>query len=422
MHAAGWPDLPDLMNRCLVPGLSIAVEADGEPLWAAGYGTIAAGSSTPVGPRTAFQACSISKHVAAFGAVRLVGQGVLALDEDVNRYLTSWRLPTDGWVVTVRQVLAHTAGLSYNWFRGRGAGEPVPTLLDVLDGRPPADTPPVRPSLLPGSRFRYSGSHYAVLQQLMVDVTGEGFEELMRALVFQPLAMADSSYDQSLPYRRPDLVASGHHNDGVPVRGGWRTIVEQAGAGLWTTPSDLVRLEREIVRAAEGRSALLSAELAGEMLTPQVPGGYGLGTAVDGTRFGHDGGNIGYCCFSYAWTGSGAAVAMMSTVEDAMEVKLAVLAVAEQRYRRPPAQAIDDVAGRYLLREGYPVDISRVDGRLTFAVAGQPDVALEPLPGGRYRVPGLDCDLAFRGDGDSGVVMDLREGAAVTTCRRTVSG
>lgn len=103
----------------------------------------------------------------AFGALRLAGDGVLDLDGDIAGYLTSWQLPAagGGWRprVTLRQLLAHTAGLSYNWFRGHDTGEPAPSLLQVLLGEAPANTPPVRPSLLPGSPFRYSGSHYAVL-------------------------------------------------------------------------------------------------------------------------------------------------------------------------------------------------------------------------------------------------------------------
>jgi Helicase conserved C-terminal domain/Beta-lactamase len=62
----------------------------------------------------------------------MVGDGTLDLDADIGDYLTSWQLPADaGWraSVTLRQLLAHTAGLSYNWFRGYGQDEPVPSML-----------------------------------------------------------------------------------------------------------------------------------------------------------------------------------------------------------------------------------------------------------------------------------------------------
>jgi CubicO group peptidase (beta-lactamase class C family) len=154
--------LADLMDTYRVPGISIAVGQEDGQVWSAGYGTTDAAGPTPVNAHTAFQACSISKHVAAFGTLRLVADGVLDLDADIHEYLTSWQLPaSEGWraSVTLRQLLAHTAGLSYNWFRGYGVDEPTPSLLQTLQGEAPANTPPVRASLLPGGRFRYSGGH-----------------------------------------------------------------------------------------------------------------------------------------------------------------------------------------------------------------------------------------------------------------------
>lgn len=398
--------LADLMDLYRIPGISVAVGQQDREIWTASYGTVGTDVATPISSRTVFQACSISKHVAAFGALRLVANGALDLDADIHQYLTSWQLPaSDGRRanVTLRQLLAHTAGLSYNWFRGYGTGEAVPSLLQTLAGHAPANTPPVRASLLPGSRFRYSGSHFAVLQQLLVDVTGSRFEELMLALVLGPVGMADSSFDQQFPRTRPELVALGHHSAGTPVAGDWRTIPEMAGAGLWTTPTDVVRLELEITRAAAGGSQLLNRDLAEQMLTPQTPAdGYGLGTEVnddaDYRRFGHTGRNIGYNCFSHAWPDAGAAIAVMTNSEDAREVLSSINAAAERQYATYPQQAVapNDVTGRYLLRENYPIDIAAADGRLTLTAPNQPSAGLRQLPNGRYQLPGLDLEIRFQ--------------------------
>ena len=71
-------DLQELMQTYRVPGFSIAAgRLDGDA-WCAGYGTIGAGRPDRVSCHTVFQACSISKHVAAFGALRVVGDGVLS--------------------------------------------------------------------------------------------------------------------------------------------------------------------------------------------------------------------------------------------------------------------------------------------------------------------------------------------------------
>ncbi|MEW2146668.1 serine hydrolase domain-containing protein [Micromonospora vinacea] len=417
--------LPELMKSYDVPGVSISVGHLGGQVWAAGFGVLAGGTSTPVTPGTAFAACSISKHVAAFGALLLVQAGVLDLDADIGEYLTSWHLPgRDGRQgVTVRQLLAHTAGLSDTWYRGYPADR-APSLLQVLDGSGTTTTPPVRPTLLPGSRFRYSGSHYSVLQQLMVDVTGTPFEDLLRALVLEPLAMADSSFDQQFPHRRPEQVAHGHHGGGTRVPGGWRTQPELAAAGLWSTPTDLLRLDLEIARAVSGGSKLLGRDLATQMWTPQFPGGsYGLGTELNDQvgrrRFGHTGLNVGYTCFSYVWPDSGTAVAAMTNSEDGWELLVSIRAAADRRYattRTTPAP-LADVTGRYVLHDDHPIDIAVTDGQLTFAAAAQQPVVLAADPDGRYRHPELDLEVRFLRTDDKPYVLELRQEGVTQTAR-----
>lgn len=187
----------------------------------------------------------------------------------------------------------------------------------------------------------------------MLDVTGTPFDELMQVLVLGPVGMSDSSFSQQFPHERPGSAALGHHVTGTPVPGGWRTLPEMAGAGLWSTPADLVRLELEIARAAAGESPLLARDLAGQMLAAQVPGGMGLGTEVDTSagylRFGHTGGNVGYGCFSFAWPDAGEAVAMMANSDGAMEVLGSVLTAAERRcapsFDRAAVAVSEDMTG-----------------------------------------------------------------------------
>ncbi|GAA2550812.1 hypothetical protein GCM10010435_21180 [Winogradskya consettensis] len=402
--------LAELMAGYRVPGVSIAVGDVTGRVWAAGYGST--GAEAPVTADTAFPACSISKHVTAFGALRLADSGVLELDADVAEYLASWQLRG----VTVRQLLAHTAGLSDTWYRGYAQDCDAPSLLQVLEGSGPASTPPVRPALLPGSRFRYSGSHYSVLQQVMVDATGSSFDELMRTLVLEPVAMAGSSFDQRFPHRHP--VARGHHGGGATIAGGWRTQPELAAAGLWSTPTDLLLLELEIARAVAGDSKLLSHDLATQMVTQQVPGGFGLGTEVDDSagrrRFGHTGQNVGYTCFSFAWPDRGTAVAAMTNSEDGWEVLASIRAAADRLYATAvPAAPLSDVTGRYVLRDDYPIDIAVVGERLTFSAAGQPPVVLVAHPEGHHVHPGLDLEIRFLPTG-----VELRqEGRSQTAAR-----
>src|SRR4051812_7408189 len=137
--------LAERMDIHTVPGVSVAVVADFELAWARGYGRREAGKPERVTQATLFQAASLSKPVAATAALRLVQDGTLALDEDVNRYLSTWKVPANGaWQprVTLRHLLSHGAGLTVHGFPGYRRNTPLPALPAILDGTPPANTPP----------------------------------------------------------------------------------------------------------------------------------------------------------------------------------------------------------------------------------------------------------------------------------------
>ena len=121
--------LDDRMAHHNVPGVSVAI-IDGEEIgWARGYGVLQIGRPERVSTDTLFQAASISKPVTAVAVMRLVEDGRLDLDEDVNRYLKSWRVPPNGawqpWV-TLRQLLSHSAGVTVHGFPGYPLGRPIP--------------------------------------------------------------------------------------------------------------------------------------------------------------------------------------------------------------------------------------------------------------------------------------------------------
>ncbi|HVG00158.1 MAG TPA: serine hydrolase domain-containing protein [Chloroflexia bacterium] len=289
-----------------VPGVSLAVTSHGDIEWSRGYGVLEAGGSAPVTPDTLFQACSVSKAVTAIAALRLVQEGALDLDADVNTYLVSWQVPLRGSrqpVVTLRQLLSHTAGLNFPWSAGYHPEQEVPTLLEVLQGEKPSLYPAVEVVSTPGRRFSYSAGGYCVLQQLLIDVLGRPFPELMRELVLAPLDMQQSTYEQPLPQHLRDYAATGHRASGRPVAGKWRVYPEMAAAGLWTTPSDLARLAIDLQRALSGEpDTLLTGHTVRQMLEPQANardrGGVGLGLFVqrtaEGLKFGHPGDNEGY--------------------------------------------------------------------------------------------------------------------------------
>src|SRR5277367_6777677 len=170
--------LSERMAALHVPGVSIAVIHHGVIEWAQGFGVTRVGGP-PVTADTMFQAGSISKPVAAMAALRLVQQGKLSLDADINTYLTSWKLPASpiaaGKPVTLRELLTHTGGTTVHGFPGYAAGEPVPTLVQVLDGVKPANTAAIRVDTAPGTKWNYSGGGFTIMQQAVIDVAKEPF-------------------------------------------------------------------------------------------------------------------------------------------------------------------------------------------------------------------------------------------------------
>ena len=262
LHAALTAAFEARPDPAAVPAASVAVAVDGDEVT----------SAWGVEPGALFQAASISKPVAALVALRLVAQDKLSLDADVNEYLTSWRLPgpSGGLPVTVRHLLSHTGALNVDGVPGYDRGQQLPSLAQILDGLPPANTPPVRRDGMPGRVYRYSGGGYVLLQQLLEDVTGRAFADVAAELVLGPAGMTAAAYAQPDP-----PAAAPAHLAGQPVA--WRVYPEHATAGLWCTPADLVRFAQAIQAAVAGEAgALLPRELALDMVTPQA-GGWGLG-------------------------------------------------------------------------------------------------------------------------------------------------
>jgi CubicO group peptidase (beta-lactamase class C family) len=293
--------LPDRMKFYGVNGVSIAVIRDSKIEWAKGYGLADVEANQSVTPSTLFQAGSISKPVSAMGALVLVEDGKLKLDADVNSYLKSWKVPgnehTAKTPVTLEELLSHTAGLTVHGFPGYAAGAPVPTVPQVLDGAPPANTAPVRVDLDPGTQYRYSGGGFTIAQLAMVDVTGQAFPELMQRLVLGPLAMKESTFDQPLPASTVRSAAAGYSADGKPVVGKRHVYPEMAAAGLWTTPSDLARFAIGIQKMLAGGKGPLTKAMAQNMVKPRRESyALGLGIRDEGETkyFEHGGSDEGF--------------------------------------------------------------------------------------------------------------------------------
>lgn len=174
--------------------------------------------------RSIWRAASVSKALTAIAVMRLVEEGRVNLDADVNRYLKTFKIPaTFQQPITLRQLLEHRSGLD-DRFIGDGFrnGEQPPMRLlmqQVLPARVYA----------PSDVEFYSNYGYGLIGAVLEDVTGERFEDYMSANVLRPLKMNRSTFAQPLPQDLVSLVAPGKW---------WYQHAAPAG-GLATTGADI---------------------------------------------------------------------------------------------------------------------------------------------------------------------------------------
>jgi CubicO group peptidase (beta-lactamase class C family) len=375
-----------------IKGLSLAIIQDGKND-ARAYG-VTSGGGPPVTTATLFQAGSISKPVAAMGALRLVEQGPLSLREDVNAKLKSWKVPENEFTrtekVTLRALLGHTAGLTVHGFPGYDVTERVPSTVEVLDGK--GNTEAVRVNALPSSLARYSGGGYTVMQLLVADVRGKPFHQHMSEAVLAPLGMTSSTYQQPLPVDRAALTASGHYSDRSAVSGKWHVYPEMAAAGLWTTPTDLAQFAIEIQQSLAGRSnKVLSQAMTREQLTDVNHSDYGLGLALSGTgdarTFGHNGRDAGFDAMMIAFAETGQGLVVMINANDNSNMVTRITNAVARAYNWPPRSSsstpavttriaseipLEVVAGRYELSNHNMLTLAATGASLFTDVDGCP--------------------------------------------------
>ncbi|GIG56927.1 hypothetical protein Lfu02_12990 [Longispora fulva] len=413
-------DLAEALAACHVPGVSIALIEGGEVVDTLAAGVLCADRPEPVTDQTLFQAASISKAVAAACVLRLAADGTLDLDADVNDALTSWRVPANaGWQprVTLRQLLGHTAGTTVHGLIGYPAGVPVPSVPELLDGRGNSD--PVRVVSVPGTRFSYSGGGYTIMQQVLCDVTGRDYADLVAEQVLGPLGMTRSVFGP----QPAGSTASGHRPGPVPLAGEAHTYPEMAAAGLWSTPTDLARLFLTLRASLNGEgSALLPRDMAGQMATRSTPHrAYGLGLQVqepgEPRWIGHSGGNEGFQCDAKLFLDGGRGAVIMTNGDYGYAlIAEALLPALAKGLGWPEASATPAggpaVAGRFVGDDGEFVVTS--DGpEFTLTAPGQAPLALRPADHGSWRAAGLNATVRFPSPDTLVIAQDAAPGADI---------
>ena len=322
--------IPQLLGHFHVPGVSVAVIDDFEVGWTKSWGVADVESGVTATDETLYQAASISKPVAAMASLKAAQIGLFDLDQDVNAVLKSWKLPDTPFggelAVTPRMLMSHISGLGDGFgFPGYEPGEPLPTVLQILDGQPPSPLPAVRLVRPAMTAYHYSGGGVEVQQLALTDTVGAPFAHIMRDWVLEPIGMAMSTFEQPLPTELDHRAARAHDREGARMSTRWHVYPEQAAAGLWTTPGDLASLLVEIQRTLAGRSSLvLDRATMRNLVTPVGVGPFAVGFVVsqkgEGWYFEHGGANWGFQAHIVAHVAKGYGLVIMTNGDNGQPV------------------------------------------------------------------------------------------------------
>ena len=255
-----------------VAGAVIVLIEDGAPIWTGAFGMADPAAGLAMTADALFRVESISKPVTAWGAMRLAETGRLDLDAPVGACLRRWQPPEEAALITPRDLLSHSAGIS---------------LGDYAARYPPDATRPDLPEHItqdfaliaaPEAGFAYSDTGYNLLELLIEDCTGEEFAALLAREVLAPLGMTTASFDWT-----GTRMPVGHDLRGRPVAS--YVYPGRASGGLHATAADIARFATAGMAGAEQQ--VLSPDGVASLHRTQVAVGGLFGFAAEGYGLGH---------------------------------------------------------------------------------------------------------------------------------------
>ena len=290
--------LASAMQRYSIAGVAAGAIKRGKVIWSARMGRATA-DGKPVTGETAFNIGSVSKPLTVWAVLALAQQGAIELDAPVSRYLKRFALPPGKFSlddVTVRRLLRHTAGTNIHGYGGYSVHEDQP--VDVVQLSEKFE--PLAVVRKPGSKRVYSGGGYELLQMMIEDVTGLGFDAALQKLVLKPLAMKDSGFIPAALPTRSEAFAY-HGNQIEDLRN-----VALAAAGAYVSGDDMARF---LLAHIDGGGVLTPASLAAAFAPTEPNPAFGMSytrwETPSGLLIGHGGNNSSWNTQIYVRPGTG---------------------------------------------------------------------------------------------------------------------
>jgi CubicO group peptidase (beta-lactamase class C family) len=234
--------------------------------------------SVALSPHTLLYAASLAKLVTSYCVHQLAVDGLLDIDEPVAEWFPAL---ADGTRITVRQLLLHRSGLPEYHALRLVAGHVVDDRLEAADVRRLVDG--MGTWFEPGSRVSYNNTNFAMLAEVVAQVTGQPFPRAARSLVFEPHGLAGATFRGS-----PDEAVPGGASGYTPAREGFRTALMGAASvgdgGLWWSVSHLVGFGRLLLSGGPVVDAMRQRVALPDGTVPDLA--TGCSVAPDGSWFG----------------------------------------------------------------------------------------------------------------------------------------
>ena len=283
-----------------LPGLSVAVGAGGDIVWAEGFGWADLENRVSVAPGTRFRIGTASTALTSAAVGLLLEKGRLKLDDKIQTSVPEF--PEKEWPVTLRQVMGHVAGIRSD------SGDEGP-LFSVHCERPVDALQYFKDSSLlfePGTKYRYSRYGWILASAAIEEAAQEPFLSFTRRQIFEPLGMDRTDADsdtEPVPDRAtfyfPRFSADPRYGPDLmrPLR-----YSCYAGSSVFlSTPSDLVRFALAINSGKLLQPATVQLLQTSQRLRSGEETGYGLGWDLETVTLadkqtrvvGHDGDSLG---------------------------------------------------------------------------------------------------------------------------------
>ncbi len=224
-----------------IPGLSVAVVQEGEPIWVKGYGLANVEHSVPATEHTVYEIASIGKTFTATVTMMLVEEGIISLDDFIVDYLDN---PPEAWhPVTLKHILSHQSGIpSYTDAQNYWDI----TRLDLSKAEILALIADLPLKFQPGELNAYDNTGYYLLGLMLEKVTGQSYEELLRDRIFAPLGMNATIMNNPasiVPHRAAGYRWQNHTLRNKPY---YSPSVTYSAGGQLSSVEDMLKWERAL--------------------------------------------------------------------------------------------------------------------------------------------------------------------------------